>query len=152
MGPIWILLGKSYLHFFVFSFQEAFKNQNVVGFLGQSKVHLLLVCLICGIWPRTWVDKGTSVFGKLLWVNFHPLLLPFFFKSFIEFVTILPLSYVFWQRGLWDLSSDQRWNPHPCIGRQSRNHWTVREALSPFLMSWWIEPTSRLFHSCSQLS
>lgn len=64
-GPVWILLGKSYLHFFVFSFQEAFKNQNVVGFLGQSKVHLLLVCLICGILSRTWVDEWISVFGKL---------------------------------------------------------------------------------------
>lgn len=64
-GPVWILIGKSYLHVFVFSFQEAFKNQNVVGFLGQSKVHLLSVCLIRAILPRTWVDKGTSVFGKL---------------------------------------------------------------------------------------
>ena len=43
-GLVLILLGKSYLHFFVFSFQEAFKNQNVVGFLGQSQVRLLSVC------------------------------------------------------------------------------------------------------------
>lgn len=53
LGPVWILIGKSYLHVFVFSFQEAFKNQNVVGFLGQSKVHLLSVCLIRAILPRT---------------------------------------------------------------------------------------------------
>ena len=53
------------------------------------------------------------------------------FKVFIEFVTILLLFYVlvYWPRGMWHLSSlfrDQTCTP--CIGRQSFNHWTTREA------------------------
>ena len=60
----------------------------------------------------------------------------FFFKSFIEFVTILLLVYVFWWRGLWELSSLTRDGTHtPCIGRQSPDRWTAREALSLFLVS-----------------
>ena len=36
----------------------------------------------------------------------------------------------FWLRGMWDLSSPTRdWTRTPCIGRQSLNHWTAREAL-----------------------
>ena len=54
----------------------------------------------------------------------------FFFKVFIEFVTILLLFYVlvFWLRGMWDLSSPTLGRTRtPCIGRQSLNHWTTRE-------------------------
>ena len=42
------------------------------------------------------------------------------FKVFIEFVTLLLLFYifVFWPRGMWDLSSPSRDRTHtPCIGR-----------------------------------
>ena len=52
------------------------------------------------------------------------------FKGFIELVTILLLFYVlfFWPQGMWDLSSQTRGQTHtPCIGKQSRNHWTARE-------------------------
>ena len=54
------------------------------------------------------------------------------FKVFIEFVTILLLFYVlvFWQRGMWDLSSPTRDQTRiPFIGRWSLNHWTTREVL-----------------------
>ena len=47
--PAWMFLGKSDLHFFVFSFQETFKNQNDNGFLSRNKVHLESVCLLLGI-------------------------------------------------------------------------------------------------------
>ena len=33
---------------------------------------------------------------------------------------------VFWPQGMWDLPN-QKSNPCPCIGRESRNHWTARE-------------------------
>ena len=54
------------------------------------------------------------------------------FKVFTEFVITLFLFYllVFWSQGIWDLSSptrDQLRSHTPCIGRQSRNHWTTRE-------------------------
>ena len=51
------------------------------------------------------------------------------FKVFIEFVTILLLSYVlvFWLRGMWNLSSPTRDRTRiPCIGRWSLNHWTCQ--------------------------
>ena len=59
---------------------------------------------------------------------------PFFFKVFIEFVTILLLFYVlvFWPQGTWDLSSPTRgWTRTPCTGRQNLKHWTTSEV--PFL-------------------
>ena len=38
---------------------------------------------------------------------------------------------VFWPRGMWDLSSLTRDQTRtPCVGRQSLNHWTVREVLT----------------------
>ena len=52
-------------------------------------------------------------------------------KVFIEFVTILLLFYVLvvWLCSMWDLSSLTRdWTCTPCIGMQSPNHWTTREA------------------------
>ena len=52
------------------------------------------------------------------------------FKVFIEFVTILLMSYilVFWPWGVWDLSSPSRdRTPTPCIRRWSLSHWTTRE-------------------------
>ena len=53
------------------------------------------------------------------------------FKS-IEFVTILLLLYVFWPRGMWDLSSLTRDQTcMPCIGRWSPNLWTTREVPPP---------------------
>ena len=57
-----------------------------------------------------------------------------FFEDFIEFVTILLLFYVlffffFLPRGMLDLSYLTRDRTCiPCIGRQSSNCWTVREA------------------------
>ena len=50
-------------------------------------------------------------------------------KIFIEFVTTLLLFYglVFWpQKACGILTLDQGWNSHPCIGRQSLNHWTTQ--------------------------
>ena len=63
------------------------------------------------------------VFRLLLWV---------IFKVYIEFVTILLLSYVllFWPQDMWDVSfaiPDQTCTP--CNGRQSLNHWTARDVL-----------------------
>ena len=58
----------------------------------------------------------------------------FFFAVFIEFVTILLLSYVLacWPQSTWDLSSPTRgWTWTPCIGRQSLNHWATREVPIP---------------------
>ena len=49
----------------------------------------------------------------------------FFFKVFIEFVTILLLFHVlvFWPWGMWYPSSLMRDRTHtPCIGRQSLKH------------------------------
>ena len=57
------------------------------------------------------------LFIFLMWIIFF-----FFFKVFIEFVTVLLLFYVlvFWQRGVWDLSSPTRDRTHTrCIGRRS---------------------------------
>ena len=52
----------------------------------------------------------------------------FFFKSSIEFITILLLFYVFWSWGMWDPKSLTReWTCTPCIGKRSLNHWTTRE-------------------------
>ena len=67
------------------------------------------------------------------------------FKVFIEFVTVLLLFYVlvFWLRGMWNLSSPTRDRTcTPCIGRQSLNHWTMREVPDLFNVA------SRLFSSC----
>ena len=51
------------------------------------------------------------------------------FKVFIEFVTILLLSYVlvFWPQSMWGLSSLTRDRTciHPAL--ESLNHWTARE-------------------------
>ena len=52
------------------------------------------------------------------------------FKVFIEFVTVLLLFmfWIFWPRGMWNLSSPTRdWTCFLCIGRQSLNHWTAGE-------------------------
>ena len=57
----------------------------------------------------------------------------YFFKVFIEFVTMLLLFYVsvFWPQGMWDLSSLTRDRTcTPCIGRRSLNRWTAREVPS----------------------
>ena len=57
----------------------------------------------------------------------------FFFKSFIEFVTILFLCYglFFWPGSMLDLSPPTRdWTHTTCTGRQSLNHWTAREVPS----------------------
>ena len=51
----------------------------------------------------------------------------------MEFVIILLLFYVFvsWPQGTWDLNCPTRDQTHtPYIGRQSLNHWTMREFLS----------------------
>ena len=59
------------------------------------------------------------------------------FKVFIECITILLVFYVlvFWVRGTWDLNSfDQGLNSHPCIGRQSLNHWPTGEVLCLVLL------------------
>lgn len=48
----------------------------------------------------------------------------------IEFVTILPVFYVFffWPQGIWDHSSLTRDQTHKlCIGKWSLNHCTIRE-------------------------
>ena len=69
------------------------------------------------------------------------------FKVFIEFVTILLLFYVlvYWPRGVWHLSSLTRdWTCTPCIGRQSFNHWTTREAPTQCLRSQVCRDWSRL--------
>ena len=53
------------------------------------------------------------------------------FKAFTEFVAILLLFcvLVLWLQDMWDLSSLTRdQTPIPCIGKQSLNHWTMREA------------------------
>ena len=67
-----------------------------------------------------------------------------FFKVFMEFVTILLLFHVLvvWLQGMWDLSSltrDQTCTP--CIGRQTLNHWTMREV--PSLL--YFEPIKHCF-------
>ena len=52
------------------------------------------------------------------------------FKVFIEFVTILLLSYVlaFWLLGMWDLSSPTRHQTHAfCIERRNPERWSARE-------------------------
>ena len=57
-------------------------------------------------------------------------------KVFIEFITILLLLFMFWffwPQGMWDLCSPTRDQTYiPCIGRQSHNHWTVREVPNLF--------------------
>ena len=56
------------------------------------------------------------------------------FKVFIEFVTILFLSYIldFGPRGMWDLSPLIRDRTYtPSIGRHGLNHWTTREVPNP---------------------
>ena len=92
-------------------------------------------------WPRdrTWVSH---IAGRCFpiqnvmrtsWFHYYPFL-HFFFTVFIEFVTILLLSYVLacWPQSTWDLSSPTRgWTWTPCIGRQSLNHWATREVPIP---------------------
>ena len=71
----------------------------------------------------------------------------YFFKVFIEFVTILLLFYVlvFWPQGMWDLSSSTwDWTHTHCIGRQSINHWTTREVPDSFLVCFLSFPLSVL--------
>ena len=63
----------------------------------------------------------------------------FFFKVFIECVTILLLFYVldFCQSGQRDLSSLTRdWKHISCIGKKSPNHWSTREVSSSLLTPW----------------
>ena len=85
---------------------------------GRAGSQALSVC------PEVHTSKGIG-FSQL-----------FFFKVFIEFVTILLLSYVlvFWPQGMWDLvakkpnvgSSRRQWQPTPVLlpgkshGRRSR--------------------------------
>ena len=53
------------------------------------------------------------------------------FKS-IEFVTILLLLYIFWLRGMWNLSTLTRNQTcMPCIGRWSPNLWITRGVPPP---------------------
>ena len=64
--------------------------------------------------------------------------LSFFFKVFIECVTILVLFYVFifWSQGMWDRSSPTRDQTcTPWSGRLNLNHCTTREVPSYFLVS-----------------
>ena len=64
--------------------------------------------------------------------------LSFFFKVFIECVTILVLFYVFifWSQGMWDRSSPTRDRTcTPWSGRLNLNHCTTREVPSYFLVS-----------------
>ena len=69
-------------------------------------------------------------------LSFFFFLVPFL-KSFIEFVTILFLSYAFiiWPRGMWDLRFPTRDGTCTlCIGRQNLNHCTTKEALRYFVL------------------
>ena len=70
----------------------------------------------------------------LKWVFFF---LVSFLKSFIEFVTILFLSYafVFWPQGMWGLRCPTRDGTCTlCIGRQNLNHCTTTGALRYFVL------------------
>ena len=60
------------------------------------------------------------------------------FKVFIEFATVLLLFYVlvFWWQSMWNLRSltrDQTYTP--CIGRQSLNHWTIKEVPPKYILN-----------------
>ena len=79
---------------------------------------------------RIFPTKGSKPSATSFQLSFFFLM---FLKFFIEFVTVLLLFYVlvFWPQGMWDLNSLTRDSTCTlCIGRQSLNHWTAREAPS----------------------
>ena len=60
----------------------------------------------------------------------------FIFWDFFSF-----LIYLFWWKGIWDLSSPTRDPAHiPCIGRRILNHWTTGEVPGPPLLNLWAPP------------
>ena len=151
-GLVLILLGKSYLHFFVFSFQEAFKNQNVVGFLGQSQVRLLSVCLICGIWPRTWVDKGRQGLESYNEWFFTHYFCHFFLSLLLNLLQYCLCLMFFGKEACGILALWPEMEPTPLHWKaepRPLDHQGSPVTVPGVMMDW---PTSRLCHSCSQLS
>lgn len=58
-----------------------------------------------------------------MWTIFETLL------NLLEYYFCFMFSFL-GPRSLWDLLPNQGSNPHPCMGRCSRNHWTAREVPS----------------------
>ena len=81
------------------------------------------------------------------WLSLHHrgnyfFLIFFWCGPFIKFLLYLLqycfciLCFVFWPRGVWDLSSLTRdWTHIPCIRRKSLSHWTTREVPTMMLLS-----------------
>ena len=91
--------------------------------LSDSKV--LVIPLPPSTWARAfWFCFYFNIFYKMWTI----------FKVFIEFVTILLLFHVlvFWQQGVWDLSSPTRdRNRTLCTGRWMLNPWNARDVPRP---------------------
>ena len=109
-------------------------REGLLGTRGCGLGVYVTVCLFS--WVFLWIfQKRPPIAGISFKIFFFFLMWTiFFFKSFIEFVTILLLFYVlcFWPQGMWDLwpqgiLPNQGWNPGPLHWKVSLHCWSTRE-------------------------
>ena len=126
---------------------ERFILRNTICFVywlvySRQSMHISLflsyhcVSIIHPFQPRTSFPQFSIVFSLFIFKIFNFFFFFQYCNTFIEFVTLLLLwvffffsFLVFWLQGMWIRSSLFRGQTRTlCIGRQSLNHWIIRES------------------------